>query len=60
MHKILKLKLVLLHDLKADTLLKQASWILRMSCPPTQEIGANTSEGEGTKGDQGEIGELKE
>ena len=25
MHKILKLKLVLLHDLKADTLLKQAS-----------------------------------
>lgn len=39
-----------------DALLKQALCILRMSCPPTQEIGANISEGEGRRGDQGELG----
>lgn len=42
------------------TLLKQALCILRMSWLLTQEMGANISETEGRKGDQGELGKKKE
>lgn len=59
MHNILKLKLVLLHDLKARHPPEASLCILRMSCLPTQEIRANISE-TGQNRALGRTGEQKE